>query len=71
MKNRQLENMVQSKKNNQSTSNIYFNNYLKHHLAQLFLFVSHLPELYCVYCWYCGWKLWMASVMISLGFMVS
>ena len=28
-------------------------------------------ELYWVYCWYCGWKLWMASVMISRGFIVS
>ena len=24
-----------------------------------------------VYCWYCGWKLWMASCMMSRGFMVS
>jgi len=30
-----------------------------------------LSELYCVYCWYWGWKLWIASVMMSRGFIVS
>lgn len=29
------------------------------------------PELYWVYCWYWGWKLWNASVIMSLGFIVS
>lgn len=32
---------------------------------------SNSPELYCVYCWYCGWKLCIASVMMSFGFIVS
>lgn len=29
------------------------------------------PALYWVYWEYCGWKLWMASVMMSRGFIVS
>lgn len=33
--------------------------------------LDHLPELYWVYCWYCGWKLWIASVIMSFGFIVS
>lgn len=33
--------------------------------------IIYLPELYCVYCWYCGWKLWIASVIMSFGFIVS
>ena len=33
--------------------------------------ISHLLALYWVYCWYCGWKLWKASVIMSLGLTVS
>lgn len=28
-------------------------------------------EWYWIYCWYCGWKLWIASFIMSLGLTVS
>ena len=48
------------------------NNHVDSNVNSHFIYTWLFPLLlYWVYCWYWGWKLWIASVMMSRGFIVS